>query len=78
MDPERRPARYLVRTTYMNSGAPEDHRLWAYSAEDAVFQLETAMGKPRTARRRCKLSNLATRPSPRSLSEASVIVPTQM
>jgi len=43
----RHPVKYLVRTTHMNGAPVEDHRLWAYSAEDAVFQLETWMGKPR-------------------------------
>ncbi len=47
MEAEKRPGRYLVRTIYMNSGPPTNRFLWAYSAEDAKFQVELAMGSPR-------------------------------
>jgi hypothetical protein len=47
MDQEKRPAKYLVRTVHMNSGPRTNLTLYAYSAEDAKFQVELAMGMPR-------------------------------
>ena len=42
-----KPNQYIVRSVYMNTGPATDRRVFAYTAEDAVFQVTTMLGKPR-------------------------------
>lgn len=44
MEAEKRPARYIVRVWSDQSGTVE-FRPWAYSADDAVFQVEGELKK---------------------------------